>query len=441
MRRPLVLLGAVTVCCAVFASGVAGAAAPSVSIRTFDGTAVSRPQGITAGPDGAIWFTNEEGRSIGRITVRGVLSRYTDPSILTPSGITSGPDGALWFLNGTGSIGQITVGGVVRSFTAFNIGSAIGIAAGPDGAMWFTTGGKSIGRITTDGVVTFFVDPTRMRGTYGIASGPDGAVWFTNYLGSSIGRISVEGAVSVYTDARIRYPVGITTGPDGALWFADDSGSIGRITTAGVITSYGDPKRVGHPFAITAGLDGALWATDRGNSIVRITIGGVISRYTDPTVRFPVGIAAGRDGGLWFTNYTGNSIGRVGIVPAKDEAPAPRLTVGRPRAQTAAPVVRSGGVAVVRVQVRVDRRASLTLTVRSPLAGLNLRLGPGSRVAATILKRPAEAVSASISGERAFVVEAVLPMRELTRGGAYQLVLNAVGTTGKRSERRISFRG
>ena len=73
-----------------------------------------------------------------------------------------------------------------------------------------------------------------MRGTYGIAPGPDGAVWFTNYLGGSIGRISVDGVVSSFTDPRIRYPVDITSGPDGALWFTDDSGSIGRITTTGL---------------------------------------------------------------------------------------------------------------------------------------------------------------------------------------------------------------
>lgn len=441
MRGLLVLLGAMAAVGAVLAAASPGAGAPSVSVGAFGGAAVGRPQGITAGPDGAIWFTNEDGHSIGRLTARGAVSRYTDPSIVNPSGITPGPDGALWFLNGAGSIGRLTLDGVAKSFAASNVGSAIGIAAGPDGAMWFTTGGKSIGRITMDGSVSYLADPRKMRGTYGIATGPDGAVWFTNYLGSSVGRISVDGQVSVYADERIRYPAGITAGTDGALWFADDSGSIGRITTAGVVTSYGDPKSVGHPFAIVAGPDGALWATDRGSSIVRITIDGVISRYSHPTIRFPVGIAAGRDGALWFANYTGSSVGRLTIVRAKDGEAAPRLTVGRLSAERKSPVAHAGAVAVMRVEVRVDRSAFLTVTVRGPRGGPDLRLGAGSRVGAVVLRRPAVVVGARVSGGRAYVVEAVLPARELIRGRAYRLVLVTVGRTGKRSRHVIGFRG
>ena len=57
------------------------------------------PEWITAGPDGALWFTNENNNSIGRITTGGVVTNYTDPSFNFPDGITAGPDGALWFTN------------------------------------------------------------------------------------------------------------------------------------------------------------------------------------------------------------------------------------------------------------------------------------------------------------------------------------------------------
>ena len=53
--------------------------------------------GITAGPDGALWFTNWD--SIGRISTDGVSSDYTGPGISEALGITVGPDGALWFTN------------------------------------------------------------------------------------------------------------------------------------------------------------------------------------------------------------------------------------------------------------------------------------------------------------------------------------------------------
>jgi hypothetical protein len=48
--------------------------------------------------------------------------------------------------------------------------------------------------------------------------------------GHSIGRITVGGAITNFTDPSTNYPDGITAGPDGALWFTDvDNNSIGRL--------------------------------------------------------------------------------------------------------------------------------------------------------------------------------------------------------------------
>ena len=94
--------------------------------------------------------------SIGRITTSGVVTNYTGSGISSPEGITSGPDGALWFTNdGNGSIGRITTGGVVTNYTGTGILGRTSINVGPDGALWFTNlANDSIGRITTSGVVT-----------------------------------------------------------------------------------------------------------------------------------------------------------------------------------------------------------------------------------------------------------------------------------------------
>src|SRR5262245_53933133 len=71
-----------------------------------------------------------------------------------PSGITAGPDGNLWFTESYGlAIGRITPQGVVTEFSAS--GDSAGIAAGPDGNLWFTEYyGNKIGRITPKGVVS-----------------------------------------------------------------------------------------------------------------------------------------------------------------------------------------------------------------------------------------------------------------------------------------------
>jgi hypothetical protein len=73
------------------------------------GAGIDEPRGITAGPDGALWFTNAGSNSIGRITTSGTVTSYTSTTIRSPAGITAGPDGALWFTNGySNSVGRIT---------------------------------------------------------------------------------------------------------------------------------------------------------------------------------------------------------------------------------------------------------------------------------------------------------------------------------------------
>ena len=52
------------------------------------------------------------GHSIGRITTGGKVTIYTDTGIKGPFGITAGPDGAMWFTDngkhgGGDSIGRI----------------------------------------------------------------------------------------------------------------------------------------------------------------------------------------------------------------------------------------------------------------------------------------------------------------------------------------------
>jgi hypothetical protein len=53
-----------------------------------------------------LWFAEEHG--IGRITTSGTVTTISDPSIEDPNGITTGPDGAIWFTNAfNNSIGRI----------------------------------------------------------------------------------------------------------------------------------------------------------------------------------------------------------------------------------------------------------------------------------------------------------------------------------------------
>jgi virginiamycin B lyase len=300
------------------------------AVLNYSGTGVSEPNGLTVGPDGALWFTNGGNDSIGRITTGGTVTNFTGPGVIvSPGSITTGPDGALWFVNGNNRIGRITTGGVVTTYPGVGISSPSDITAGPDGALWFTNfSNNSIGRIATGGTVSNFTG-AGISGPDGITTGPDGALWFANETGDSIGRITTGGTVSTYTGPGLARPAGIISGPDGALWFVNgdvEDSSVGRITTGGTVTNYTDPSISG-PTDIVSGPDGALWFTNYG-SIGRVTVGGTVSSFTDPSIGNTFGVASGPDGAVWFTNYDNDSIGQIVAVPGAPAIRSVRSGIG-----------------------------------------------------------------------------------------------------------------
>jgi hypothetical protein len=71
-------------------------------------TAGSRPNQITAGPDGALWFTESNADQIGRIIPSGQVTEFSTPTPRSgPFRITAGPDGNVWFTeNAADQIGR-----------------------------------------------------------------------------------------------------------------------------------------------------------------------------------------------------------------------------------------------------------------------------------------------------------------------------------------------
>ena len=122
---------------AASAAGQPGKAAQAGKVKLLSTRVVSGPRAMVTGPDGALWYTNFIGNSIGRITTSGhVKSAFHAPSIRRPSGIAAGPDGALWFTNYLGgSIGRITTAGTVTRYTGTGIAGPTAIVARPNGAL------------------------------------------------------------------------------------------------------------------------------------------------------------------------------------------------------------------------------------------------------------------------------------------------------------------
>ncbi len=252
----------------------------------------SAPFAIGAGPDGDLWFSElgpvipssierhvvdarHRNGLIGRITTTGTLAGFfTSYAGIEMQGIAAGPDGNIWFTESGGTdIGKITPTGVV---TLSHVGrSTLGITAGPDGNLWFTEqSSNQIGMITPAGVVTEFAIPTASAGLFAIAAGPDGNLWFTEQSSNQIGRITPAGVVTEFAIPTANsIPEYIVAGHDGNLWFTEFSGNkIGRVTTTGAIAEYALPTARSYPYGIATGPDGNLYFTEYyGNAIGKFT--------------------------------------------------------------------------------------------------------------------------------------------------------------------------
>ena len=195
---------------------------------------------------------------------------------LTPGvqlwGITSGPDGNTWFTEeNNNAVGRVTPGAVITEFSAgFPTGSPRGIVSGPDGNLWVAQAGGdgAIARVTKTGDVTEFPVPTA-GDPNDIAVGPDGNLWYVDPAANVIGRITPEGSITEFTD-------GLSDGrrADARSSRARTAGSgspsrrrarSARSPRAGVITEFSSNlSGSDEPADIAAGPDGKLWFTLNG---------------------------------------------------------------------------------------------------------------------------------------------------------------------------------
>jgi len=286
--------------------------------------------GMTAGPDGNVWFMDTGQTLVGRITPAGAIIEFKVPA--TGSGsrsITTGPDGNIWLttvaagVDEQESILRVTPAGKVTQFTVPNHRGPESITTGPDGNLWFTEfWSGTLGRMTPAGVLTEFPIPTPDSDPRGIVTGPDGNLWFleSSRFHTAIARATPSGVITEFVlspSPSDLNPTSIVSGPDGNLWFAGGR-EIDRVTVEGAVTQF-QLQGQGTPVDLAFGPDGNLWFTDSPtNSIGRMGVDGKMREF--PLARQnaqPSGIAAGSDGRIWFTETGVSRIGSIGLtVPA-----------------------------------------------------------------------------------------------------------------------------
>lgn len=293
-------------------------AVPTLGITDFGGlTAGSKPADLALGPDGNMWFTEQNGGRIGRMTPSGQVAEFVEPIVNQPVGIVAAIDGNLWAA-GVNAIDRLTPGGAFTQFVYPTANAGGGeIVNGPDGRLWFAqTLAGQIGAVTTNGAIAEYPLASNTSLPVGMTLDPNRAgVWFTEYGANAIGLMLPSGAIAnLFTiPTPNSQPISIVAGPDGALWFAEyGAAKIGRMTPGGGFSEYSLAPG-SQPNAITAGVDGNLWFVEYGaNKVGRITPAGIITEFAIPTAGSqPVAIRPGAGRTLWFAEYGVSRIGEV----------------------------------------------------------------------------------------------------------------------------------
>lgn len=201
---------------------------------------------------------------------------YPEEIVGLPEGITAGPDGALWFTDNSNpaTIRRISVFGEVAKYALGPDLKLESITGGPDGSLWFTESGEApshppdaIGRITTEGTITTWPLPTQGSYPTDITPGPEGALWFTERVGHKIGRITTAGQIQEFPLPGGLSPYAIAVAPNGTLAFTAEK-DVGEMTTTGLVTTWAVPGAQ-QLNGIIAAADGTFWVADGMGDAVR----------------------------------------------------------------------------------------------------------------------------------------------------------------------------
>jgi polyhydroxybutyrate depolymerase len=126
-----------------------GASGPQIlTLPSPDSTVVA----LAAGPAGSVWFADFGTSMVGEIRAAGRVSQFgLGPVGAGLSDVTAGPDGAMWVSAQDGAIARITTAGAITELALAAGSNPDGIAAGPGRSVWVAeTGADAIAEITLD---------------------------------------------------------------------------------------------------------------------------------------------------------------------------------------------------------------------------------------------------------------------------------------------------
>ncbi len=229
-------------------------------------TGSAQLEGITAGPDGNLWFTESQTDKIGRITPAGVITEFSTgmTPAANPTGITVGPDGNLWFTTGAGRIGRITTTPtLVTPPLAINSLGSMSISVVPNQSLLGTGTATVVANQSGTWTATTsipWLSLTQSRGGFpGVVAGTANAAGLA--AGSYTGSISVAGT-AVGGTQTISIPVTLTVNSPAVLTANPAAISMASSYPAGSATGYTiQTGAAGLAFTVSTSASSAGWLT------------------------------------------------------------------------------------------------------------------------------------------------------------------------------------
>ena len=299
---------------------------PVSATVTINGTQIAEyggygePFGITKGPDGNIWFTDQGTQEVEAFNPTSLAIEYQYATGASLWDLATGSDGALWVADqSNGGALRMTTAGISTQYP-FS-GTPQGIAPGPNGLMLIADN-TSGGIWTLDAGGLFTILPFSPSGTPSevtwVPGGTSGDAWFAEgpYVGDfSLNNNSLTDEISVPDGDSATY---IAYGSDGNIWVSASGGSAPLMLvidpSTDTITHQISLPAGTQPNGIAAGKDHAMWFVDSGNNAVgQITIPSyVVTEYQliTPGAQ-PREITVGPDGSLWLTEFAAGKIAHV----------------------------------------------------------------------------------------------------------------------------------
>jgi virginiamycin B lyase len=267
------------------------------------------PAAVAAGPDGAVWFTIDFSESIGVVRDGQVRKIPKGSENLEPLGLAVDAAGNAWYADSPArAIGRVSVDGVVTRYTLDAPLAQFGrLAVGPDNAVWLADAwGGGFVRLR-DGEFKQYPVQSATGRPFGVAVDRSGTVWGSLQAANRLVRIPEDGPVTeLDVPTRGAIPSDLAVDATGTVWFLETrANKIGRFAD-GRFAEFAVPTPSAGLSGLAIGLDGSVWFAElRGQRLGRLRDGEIVELPLPRADARPVGVAVDAAGNVWYADLSG----------------------------------------------------------------------------------------------------------------------------------------